>query len=416
MSTRSLAAAAVSAALLAGALHAAPSVEITNVQQQYPWTNTVDITYTVQGVNKTHQTNRLDHIVNDTYFATFEAKDSSGNPIRDTAGNTVFTNGLVNGNGTFTTQWQPANNLQLVANTATPSVFRGEENAYLVVNLETNKQGKCEYWYEPMSTQEDSNKRYNTDLYKTKYMVFRKVYPGNYQIGEVVASGSARCGDFYNTRHTVTVPSGTCYYIGVFPVTHAQYTRIIGATAGTSTKSYFGTSYNTLRGNTLPQSDIEGDAENTSSFLVRLSGLCGLTIDLPTIEMFEIACRAGTTSIYYWGDSANDNYVWHTVANNAHSVGEKLPNNWGLYDMRKNIWQYGRDVYTAEDLAKKTTSIYEPRVTSADGTVLNRNMCVLLSSAADKDWNWARSSYCGYRNTTSGDMKRDGFRASIVFK
>ena len=59
------AAVAAATALLAGGLLAAPSVEITNVQQQYPWTNTVNITYTVEGV-KSQQTNRLDHIVDDT--------------------------------------------------------------------------------------------------------------------------------------------------------------------------------------------------------------------------------------------------------------------------------------------------------------------------------------------------------------
>ncbi|MBQ3808480.1 MAG: hypothetical protein II840_11055, partial [Kiritimatiellae bacterium] len=124
---------AAAAALLVAAAFAAPSVEVTNVQQQYPWTNTVDITYTVQGVNLTHQTNRTDHIVNDTYFVTFEAKNGN-DAIKDVNGNSVFTNALVNGNGTFTAQWQPQANLQLTGNNITPSVFRGEENAYLVVD------------------------------------------------------------------------------------------------------------------------------------------------------------------------------------------------------------------------------------------------------------------------------------------
>ena len=292
MSTRSLAAAAVSAALLAGALHAAPSVEITNVQQQYPWTNTVDITYTVQGVNKTHQTNRLDHIVNDTYFATFEAKDSSGNPIRDTAGNTVFTNGLVNGNGTFTTQWQPANNLQLVANTATPSVFRGEENAYLVVNLETNKQGKFECWYEPMSTQEDSNKRYQAPEYKTTKMVFRRIPKGTPVFLDKINRGFSVTND---------------YYIGIYEVTVGQYAALatpgqIIAKTDANMKPKLGISYNVFRGSALPSAVVGAGIISTLNENVSMEGKNKLYFDLPTTHMWETAIRGNTarTSTYFW--------------------------------------------------------------------------------------------------------------------
>ena len=331
------AAAAAAAALLAGSLLAAPSVEITNVQQQYPWTNTVDITYTVQGVNKTHQTNRLDHIVNDTYFATFEAKNGN-TPIQDVNGNTVFTNGLVQGNGTFTAQWQPKTDLQLTGCTMTPSVFRGEENAYLVVNLETNKQGKFEYWFEPMSTQEDSNNRYNTDEYKTTKLVLRRVPAGTYTIGE----NGVNVGYGQNSRHQV--PMAKDYYMGVFLLTNAQYMRIMGRNELLTDKRPRVISYNECRG-----------GASFSASISKGSGLVGTLwdktdlegFDLPTASMFEVAARAGNMSSFISGNtSANiGEYAWYNpIANGKNpNVGEKKPNNWGLYDVIGHMFETTRD-------------------------------------------------------------------------
>lgn len=64
---------------------------------------------------------------------------------------------------------------------------------------------------------------------------------------------------------------------------------------------------------------------------------------LPTEAEWEYACRAGTTSDYFWGDSADtavaNRYSWNLDNSNSttHPVGRKIPNSYGLYDMAGNV-------------------------------------------------------------------------------
>jgi formylglycine-generating enzyme required for sulfatase activity len=92
------------------------------------------------------------------------------------------------------------------------------------------------------------------------------------------------------------------------------------------------------------------------------TGLGNLNIDytkngyrLPTEAEWEYACRAGTTSDYYWGknyppmtsaDTAtiDSNAVWNDNSpNSTQPVATKPPNPWGLFDMSGNLWEWCSD-------------------------------------------------------------------------
>ena len=66
---------------------------------------------------------------------------------------------------------------------------------------------------------------------------------------------------------------------------------------------------------------------------------------LPTEAEWEYSCRAGTKTEYYWGLQSIEEYAWYKDNSNSttHSVGQKRPNNYGLYDMNGNVLEWCND-------------------------------------------------------------------------
>lgn len=73
---------------------------------------------------------------------------------------------------------------------------------------------------------------------------------------------------------------------------------------------------------------------------------------LPTEAEWEYACRAGSQSRFYFGESAEElrSYGWFEGNSQSapHPAGQRRPNAWGLYDMAGNVWEWCNDFYGAK--------------------------------------------------------------------
>ncbi|MBN2329546.1 MAG: formylglycine-generating enzyme family protein [Candidatus Omnitrophica bacterium] len=83
-------------------------------------------------------------------------------------------------------------------------------------------------------------------------------------------------------------------------------------------------------------------------FIRRLNQLGQGTFRFPTEAEWEYACRAGTKTRFFFGDSLDeaDEYMWWSGDNDdmeTHIVGVKRPNSWGLYDMHGNVSEWTSD-------------------------------------------------------------------------
>ena len=90
-----------------------------------------------------------------------------------------------------------------------------------------------------------------------------------------------------------------------------------------------------------------------------LSAQTGHFYRLPTEAEWEYACRAGTETMYSFGNKENDLHKYGWFIDNSNfkyqKVGKKLPNPWGIHDMHGNVAEWTMDILSQKGYDPKQT-------------------------------------------------------------
>jgi formylglycine-generating enzyme required for sulfatase activity len=137
--------------------------------------------------------------------------------------------------------------------------------------------------------------------------------------------------------HQVTLDS---FEIGKYEVTQAQWQAVM--------------SHNPSHFKNHPEYPVEQVSwYDVQEFIQKLNSITGKTYRLPTEAEWEYAARGGNKSRgYKYAGTTNDldAYAWYdgNSGDKSHPVGQKSPNELGIYDMSGNIWEWCQDYYDAD--------------------------------------------------------------------
>ena len=199
-------------------------------------------------------------------------------------------------------------------------------------------------------------------------MAFVYVEPGSFMMGSS-ASESGRDKD--EKQHRVTLSKG--FYMQSTEVTIGQWRRFVSDTGFQSEaelqgwawiyngkkweqkKGYYWDKTGFSQNDNQPVTCVSwNDVQKYMGWLNRKEGTNRYR--LPTEAEWEYAARAGSTTAFANGritelkcghDSNLDAMGWYCGNSNkqTHPVAQKQPNDWGLYDMHGNVWEWCQDWY-----------------------------------------------------------------------
>ena len=156
-------------------------------------------------------------------------------------------------------------------------------------------------------------------------------------------------------QHEVTVPS---FFMGKYPITQAQWKAIASRT---DLKVKQDLDFKPAYFKDRPDSDRRPVEQvnwyDAVEFCARLSKLTVREYRLPSEAEWEYACRAGTTTPFYFGETITGELANYNASNTyaeqakveyldgTTPVGQFPPNAFGLYDMHGNVWEWCADTW-----------------------------------------------------------------------
>lgn len=152
--------------------------------------------------------------------------------------------------------------------------------------------------------------------------------------------------------------------------------------------------------------------EDAQNFIQKLKQqIAGLGLRLPTEAEWEYACRAGTSSAFWFGGKndlnttkANYSGKWDNFDTSGKTVAVKsfAPNPWGLYEMHGNVWEWCEDGYAE----------YPPQASTDPSGAPASAFRVLRGGSWGDLGRHLRSALRGYSTPDNRDVNI-GFRLSL---
>jgi formylglycine-generating enzyme required for sulfatase activity len=191
--------------------------------------------------------------------------------------------------------------------------------------------------------------------------------------------------------------------MGVYTVTQEQWVAVMGKNPSKFTD-----------GKNLPVEQVSWN--DCQDFIKKLREKDKRPYRLPTEAEWEYACRAGTTTPFYFGETLstdqanyNGNYAYGNGKKGVYRektvpVGSFQPNAWGLYDMHGNVWQWCQDSldkYPKSDAVDPLGTTGEARVIRGGSWIDNPLECRSAYRGGSKPA--MRHSLVGFRLCFSGE-------------
>jgi len=157
--------------------------------------------------------------------------------------------------------------------------------------------------------------------------------PGRFMMGSKDNEGEVS----ERPQHEVTIPHA--FAVGRFPVTVEEWNAAFAA---------LNPHLDILGLGRRPVSDVSW--HDAQAYVAWLSGKTGKIYRLLSEAEWEYACRSGTETAYYFGESISTAHAQFAEGSHGSSVstagvGSFAANNFGLYDMHGNVWEWCEDCW-----------------------------------------------------------------------